>query len=224
MAQNLSPMPSSMTSSYISNSIALRNRIVVSTCGVDTKFKSKTIPCQKDRPCAREVCMASWLRCPNSRAGGENGRPTTSHLWAAWSLSCRTVRPLLTSRKFRVLQAALWIVTKDYPARSICRVVKMDTSLFGTSRLRQVGDCAGNASQSSGSILGTACFSALRFPLQRKHREAARSKHVKSYSKWHARLAKPGRPQPRFRHQSGLCAEKTYKVSACDYSNQLSRS
>src|ERR1035437_4681102 len=137
MAPNLLPLRSSMTSSYISNSIALRNRIVVSTCGVDTKFKSKTIPCQKAAPCAREVCMASWLRCPNSRAGRENGRPMTSHLWAAWSLSCRTVRPLLTSRKFRVLQAALWIVTKDYPARSICRVVKMDTSLFGTSRLRR---------------------------------------------------------------------------------------
>src|SRR5260370_34813014 len=82
---------------------------------------------------------------------------------------------------------------KTSPAKSSCRVWKMDTSLFGTSRLRQVGDRAENARQSSSSFLaprGPVCFSALRFPLQRKHRDATRSKHVKSYSKWHTRLAK----------------------------------
>src|SRR5260370_24655158 len=137
--------------------------------------------------------MGAWPLRRKSHAGRENGRATTSHLWDAWSRSCRTVRPLLTSRKFRASQAALWIVTKASPAQSICRVVKMDTSLFGTSRLRQVGDRAENARQSSSSFLaprGPVCFSALRFPLQRKHRDATRSKHVKSYSKWHTRLAK----------------------------------
>src|SRR5260370_42573201 len=69
----------------------------------------------------------------------------------------------------------------------------MDASVFGTSRLRQLGDGAETARQSSSSFLaprGPVCASALRFPRQRKHRDATRSKHVKSYSKWHTRLAK----------------------------------
>src|ERR1700684_4138478 len=45
------------------------------------------------------------------------------------------VRPLLTGRKFRASQAGLWIVTKHYRGRSICRAPRLGTSLFGISRL-----------------------------------------------------------------------------------------
>src|SRR6266849_4952290 len=147
MALNLSPMPSLKISSYTSNSIARRNRIAASTYAVGTKSRSKTIPCQKGRVCAPEACMASWLPRRNYRASRERGRITTSRSSGEWSLSCRTARPLLTSRKFRGSQVALRIVTKDYPARSICREVKTDTSLFGTSRLRHLSDPVGEMSR-----------------------------------------------------------------------------
>ena len=35
---------------------------------------------------------------------------------------CKMAGPSLTSRKFQASQAGLWIVSKHYPDRSICRV------------------------------------------------------------------------------------------------------
>src|SRR5216684_911771 len=138
MVPNLSLMPSLKISSCTSNSIARRNRIAASTYAAGTRSRSKTIPNQKGRVCAPEACMASWLPHRNSRASRKRGRATTSHSSDEWSPLCRMVRPLLTNRKFRVSPAVLWIVTKDYPARSICRAVRPDTWLFGTSRLRRI--------------------------------------------------------------------------------------
>src|ERR1700680_1195410 len=140
MVLNLSVMPSSKISSYTSNSIAHQDRIAASTYAGGTNSRSKTIQNQKDRLCALEACMVSWPRRRNSRASRENGRPTTSRSLDEWSPLYKMVRPLLTSRKFQVSQAGPWIVTKNCPDRPICRVVKLATSLFGTSRLRQRGD------------------------------------------------------------------------------------
>src|SRR6266849_2142586 len=140
MALNLSPTPSLKISSYTSNSIARRNQIAVSTYALGTRSRSKTIPSQKGRVCAPEACMASWHPRRNSRAGRENGRATTSRSSGDWSPSYRMVGQLLTNRKFRASRAALWIVTKHCPHRSICRAVRPDTSLFGTSQLCLRGD------------------------------------------------------------------------------------
>jgi len=110
-----------------------------------TNFRSKTIRSQRGLLCALEACMVSWPPRRNSRAGRENGRPTTSRSLDEWSPLCKMARPLLTNRKFRASRAGLWIVTKHYPDRSICRVVKPDTSPFGISRLRQRGDQTGES-------------------------------------------------------------------------------
>ena len=140
MVLNLSAMPSFKISSCTSNSIAHRDPIAASTYAVGTNFRSRTIPSQKGRLCAPEACMASWHPRRNSHAGRENGRPTTSRSLGDWSLLCKMVRPLSICRKFRASQAGLWTVTKHYPDRSICRVVRLATLLFGTSRLHQRSD------------------------------------------------------------------------------------
>jgi Domain of Unknown Function (DUF1080) len=111
-----------------------------STYAVGTSSRSKTTRSQKGRLCAPEACTASWPPRRNSRAGRENGRPTTSRWLDEWSPLRKMVRPLLINRKSPASQGGLLIVTKHYPGRSICRVVRPATSLFGISRLRQRGD------------------------------------------------------------------------------------
>src|ERR1700676_4071000 len=140
MVLNLSVMPSSMISSYTSNSIAHQDRTAASTYAVGTSSRSKTTRSQKGRLCAPEACTASWPPRRNSRAGRENGRPTTSRWLDEWSPLRKMVRPLLINRKSPASQGGLLIVTKHYPGRSIDRVVRPATSLFGISRLRQRGD------------------------------------------------------------------------------------
>src|ERR1035441_6353767 len=76
--------------------------------------------------------LASWVPRRNSRAGRANGRPTTSRSLDEWSPFCKMVRSLLTNRKFRASQAELLIVTKSYPGRSICKVVRPSTSRLQT--------------------------------------------------------------------------------------------
>jgi len=116
------------------------DRTVASTCAAGMNSRSKTIRSQRHRRCAPVACMASWLPRRNSRAGRESGRAMTSRWLGEWSPLYRMVRPLLTTKKFRASPAGLWIVTKHWPDRSICRGLRQDTSLFGTSRLRQQGD------------------------------------------------------------------------------------
>src|ERR1022692_117178 len=142
MALNLSPTPSLKISNYTSNSIAHQDRIAASTFAAGTNSRLKTIPSQKDRLCEREASTASWPPRRNSRADQENGRPTTSRWLDEWSPSCKMVRPLLTNRRFRASQVGRWIATKHSPDRSICRVVRPDTSLFGTSRLHHPSETA----------------------------------------------------------------------------------
>src|SRR3984957_12672823 len=137
MVLHLLVMPSLRISSYTSNSIVRQDRIAASTYAGGTNSRSKTIHNQKGRLCAPEACMASWRPRRNSHAGRENGRPTTSRCLAEWLPLYKMVRPSLINRKFLASRAGHWTVTKDCPARSICRVVKPVTSLFEISRSRQ---------------------------------------------------------------------------------------
>src|ERR1700758_4114341 len=142
MVLNLSVMPSLGISSYISNSIVRQDRIAVFTFAAGMNSRSKTIHNQKGQPCALEACMASWHPRRNSHAIRENGRATTSR-WLDESLPLyKMVRPLLINRKSQASRAGHWTVTRDYQARSICRVAKPVTSPFGISRLRRQTDLA----------------------------------------------------------------------------------
>src|ERR1700689_1885237 len=153
MAPNLSRTRSLKISNYTLNSIACQDRIAASTSAAGTNFRLKTIPSPKGQPCVLEASMVSWLPRRSSRADQENGRPTTSRWLDEWSPLCKTVKPLLTNKRFRASRVALWTATKGFADRSICRGVRPDTSLSGTSRLHRQGETATHPEKLSVSIL-----------------------------------------------------------------------